>query len=105
MILHLARKEIKDPEGQDIAKMLKDNKWLRKLELEGNFLGPLSAKEFGRALKVNTTLKYLDLDNNYLTNNQQDTSGVTSFTKCLYKNKTLLSLHMANNGLKATCGE
>ena len=69
MILHLVRKEIKDPEGQVIAAMLKTNRYLRKLELEGNFLGPLTAKEFGKSLKVNTTLKYLDLDNNYLTNN------------------------------------
>jgi hypothetical protein len=37
---------------------------MRKLELEGNALGPKSIAEFGRTLKYNTTLKYLDLESN-----------------------------------------
>lgn len=44
--------------------MLKGNKTLRKLELEGNLLGPNSAKKFGEALKHNISLRVLDLESN-----------------------------------------
>jgi hypothetical protein len=44
--------------------MLNSNHSLRKLELEGNLLGPKSATEFGKALKNNKTLKFLDLESN-----------------------------------------
>jgi hypothetical protein len=64
MSLHLARKMIKDEDGVKIAKMIKNNKYMRKLELEGNLLGPNSAKELGEALLENKTLKYLDLEGN-----------------------------------------
>ena len=62
--LHLSRKGIMDNEGQDLAKMLLTNNTLRKLELEGNNLGHLSAYAFSRALKVNKGLKFLDLESN-----------------------------------------
>ena len=62
--LHLSRKGILDSEGKEIAKMLLTNTTLRKLELEGNNLGLQSAYAFGRALKVNKTLKFLDLESN-----------------------------------------
>ena len=55
--LHLARKNIEDIDGIELARTLYTNKTLRKMELEGNRLGPKSAKEFGLALKVNTTLR------------------------------------------------
>jgi len=42
--LHLVRKGITDVDGLDIAKILLTNTTLRKLELEGNQLGPKSAK-------------------------------------------------------------
>ena len=44
--------------------MLVNNKVLRKLELEGNLLGPNSARAFGKALKKNITLRFLDLESN-----------------------------------------
>lgn len=62
--LHLSRAGIKDEEGPEIAKILFNNKRLRKLELEGNMLGPQTAKVFGRAFRVNNTLQALDLENN-----------------------------------------
>jgi hypothetical protein len=62
--LHLARAAIKDEDGVDVAKILYTNKVLIKLEMEGNNLGPRSAKEFGKALRINKTLLYLDLVSN-----------------------------------------
>ena len=52
----MVRKEIPDTHGIVLAKMLNTNKTLRKLELEGNLMGPNSAAEFGKALKNNKTL-------------------------------------------------
>lgn len=60
----MARKKIEDADGIYIAEMLLHNKALRKLELEGNLLGPQTAKKFGEVLKVNKTLRFLDLESN-----------------------------------------
>ena len=60
----MVRKGILDVEGQDIARMLLTNNTIRKIELEGNNLGVESAFAFGRALKVNKALKFLDLESN-----------------------------------------
>mmetsp|Transcript_13389 Transcript_13389/g.20939 ORF Transcript_13389/g.20939 Transcript_13389/m.20939 type:complete len:94 (+) Transcript_13389:271-552(+) len=49
--IHMCRKRISDVDGQIIARILHTNKTLRKLELEGNQLGPKSAAEFGKSLK------------------------------------------------------
>jgi Ran GTPase-activating protein (RanGAP) involved in mRNA processing and transport len=51
-------------DGVYIAEMLMDNKTLRKLELEGNLLGPQTARKFGEVLKSNKTLRMLDLESN-----------------------------------------
>jgi len=48
--LHISRKGILDHDGIFLAYMLRTNKVLRKLELEGNNLGPLCAFAFGRVL-------------------------------------------------------
>jgi predicted phosphatase len=63
----MSRKAISDSDGQVLAQMLYTNNTLRKLELDGNLLGPKSAAEFGKALKVNKSLKLLDLESNQLT--------------------------------------
>jgi hypothetical protein len=46
--LHMARRGLDDEAGESLALILKDNKTLRKMELEGNSLGPRSAKQFGK---------------------------------------------------------
>lgn len=85
--------------------MLLSNNTLRKLELEGNNLGIHSAYAFGRALKVNKTLKYLDLESNQLTTDGTNWGGVTALFEFLPVNKTLISLNMANNSMDASCGD
>jgi len=62
--LHITRTDIKDEDGTDIAKIIYNNTSLVKLELEGNNLGPKTAKEFAKGLKYNKTLQYLDLESN-----------------------------------------
>lgn len=77
--LCLCRKGIEDQAGVEIARFLHDNVTLRKLELEFNRLGPLSAKEFGIALFHNKTLRFLNLESNQLTMEGEDTSGVQKY--------------------------
>jgi hypothetical protein len=57
----------KDNEGIEIAKNVKDNKHLEKLELEGNMLGSKTAYEVGELLKSNNVLRLVDLEFNNLT--------------------------------------
>jgi hypothetical protein len=46
--LHLSRRGLDDEAGETLALILKDNKTLRKMELEGNCLGYRTAKQFGK---------------------------------------------------------
>jgi len=94
-----------DEIGVDLARMLMLNKTVRKLELEGNKLGPKTAKEFGHLLKITNTLKFLNFENNMLTNDGDDTSGLFTFIEAIKSNKTLLSLNMANNRLDDSIGK
>lgn len=87
-----------------MAKMLNSNKTLRKLELEGNLMGPKSATEFGKALKTNKTLKFLDLESNQLTLDGQEFRGIYDLVEFLDHNTTLLSLNLANNQMDEECG-
>jgi len=84
----------------DIAKMLFSNKVLRSLQLEGTNLGPKSAKEIGIALRVNNTLRLLDLESNQLTQDGEDLAGIVQFINALQHNKSLTSLNLANNKLE-----
>ena len=93
-----------DQEGIQLARILNTNLTLRKLELEGNKLGPKSAAEFGQALKVNFTLQYLNLANNNLTVDGQDMWGVIQLFDFLEFNTTLKTLIISNNGLDKECG-
>ena len=64
--LDLSRSGIDDENGKVLVSYLRKNNILRKLELEGNLLGPKTAIELGKSLKVNTGLKLLDLESNQL---------------------------------------
>ena len=82
-----------------MARALLTNSNLRKLELEGNCLGMLTARVFALALRKNRTLRYLDLESNNLTNDTEENGGVEEMIQALAHNNTLLSLNLANNRL------
>jgi hypothetical protein len=104
--LHLAKKKITDELGVSLADMLADNKFLLKLELEGNLLGPKTALQLGKVLKdKNNTLRYLDLENNFLTQSGATYYEVKSFSDCLLTNKALLHLNLTNNSMNEECSE
>lgn len=77
---------------------------MRKLELEGNLLGTETAKAFGKALRINTTLKALDLENNSLCG-EGNYEGMIEFIKALETNTSLISLNIGNNKLEEPIGE
>ena len=64
----------------------------------------LTARVFALALRKNTTLRYLDLESNNLTNDTEENNGVEEMIQALAVNKTLLSLNLANNRLDAQIG-
>ena len=86
--------------------MLSGDKVLLKLELGGNLLGPKTALALGNVLKdQNKTLRFLDLENNFLTNSGASYDEIKSFADLLLTNKSLLHLNVANNGMNEECGE
>lgn len=103
--LHLSRAAIKDEDGKDVAKILYNNTVLRKLELEGNNLGPHTAKVFASALRINKTLQYLDLESNQLVGDGDDFQSMMELISALEENDTLISLNIANNKLDQTIGQ
>ena len=106
LVLDLARMKITDEMGKYLLSYLKRNTTLRSLYLEGNLLGSKSAMELGAALKVNKTLKTIDLESNQLVGgDSNDTVGMYEFIDFLTYNKTLLSLNIANNQLDEKIGE
>jgi hypothetical protein len=110
----LARKGIEDAEGVELAKMLIQNKVLRKLELEGNKLGPKTIQALGFALEKNTTLRVLDLESNDIYKDKDapfdpETRKPTIpkmffFVESMQMNTTLLSLNLANCQMDERCG-
>lgn len=114
-VLHLARKGIEDAEGVELARMLVQNTSLRKLELEGNKLGPKSIEAFGRMLMKNTTLRVLDLESNDIYKDKDApfdpetkrpvTPKLFFFIEALQRNTTLLSLNLANCQMDERCGQ
>lgn len=73
--------------------------------MDGNLLGPKTAAEFGKVLKYNTKLKYLNLADNQLTVDGQEMWGVTELFDFLDHNHSLLSLNLSNNMMDERCGQ
>ena len=98
--LSLTHKKIEDEEGVKFAKMLLVNSYVRKVEFEGNKLGPKTALELANVLSINESLQFLDLSQNCLTSAYGDNpQGVLALAQALKQNTTLLSLGVAGNQL------
>ena len=98
--LSLTHKKIEDEEGVKFAKMLLVNSYVRKVEFEGNKLGPKTALELANVLSINDSLQFLDLSQNCLTSVYGDNpTGVVALAQALKQNTTLLSLGVAGNQL------
>lgn len=95
----LNRKSITDEEGTFIIQALKNNKTVRKLQLDGNLLSTESLKALIELVSKNETLQFLSLECNKLFT----TSGVPDLRKffsSLKTNQTLLSLNISHNNIQ-----
>jgi hypothetical protein len=79
--LSLNRKNISDDDGADMIRSLVFNDTLEKLEMEGNKLGPKTAREIANLLRHNTVLKHINIESNNLTNSGKDCDGVIDIAK------------------------
>jgi hypothetical protein len=92
--LDLCSNGLDDHAGSYIARMLKRNSTLKKLELDYNELGPKTCVAFSETLIVNRTLRVLSLDSNPLTSGGGDFNGFRLFAGALLENRTLTSLNL-----------
>lgn len=103
--LSLTHKQIEDEEGLNFAKMLLVNSYVRKVEFEGNKLGPKTALALAHVLEVSDSLQFLDLSRNCLTSQGDDPDGVFALAEALKTNTSLLSLGVAGNMLDESVGQ
>jgi len=93
--LDLSSNELNDHSGSYIARILKRNFTLKKLELCNNNFGSRTCAAFGESLVNNNSLVYLSLDSNPLVDdNINDVSGIKLMADALRVNKTLTSLNL-----------
>nr|CEL74171.1 TPA: hypothetical protein BN1205_071920 [Toxoplasma gondii VEG] len=103
--LDLSRAGLTEEDGPSVAQMLKSNKALVALDLEGNHFGLASAKAFRKALEVNDTLRSLNVENCSFTCRGDEQSGVVELAKGLRLNKGLRNLNLRNNQIDDEGGD
>merc|ERR1712151_1458771 len=101
----LNRKGLNDEDGEALAKMLEKNKYLQKLECEGNNLGVMAAKAIGESLRKNEGLRCLNIESNNLTASGNDQKGIIELANALKDNRTLRVLMLSKNGIAHDAGE
>lgn len=80
-ILSMNRKKINDDDGSDMIRILCANVSLERVDLEGNNLGPKTARAVAELLRNNKMLKHLNLESNNLTNLYKDNEGIFELAK------------------------
>lgn len=103
--LDLSSNELNDHAGSYLARILKRNFTLKKLELCNNSFGSRTCAAFGESLLINDSLVYLSLDSNPLQDvDSEDTSGLKQMADALRTNKTLTSLNLWRTRINAEGG-
>jgi hypothetical protein len=105
--LDLSSNNLNDNAGMYIARILKRNNIIKKMELDNNLFGIFTAKAFAESLLINTSLVTLSLDSNPLTGSLDapDISGIIEFSTTLAQNKTLKFLNLWRTNLGIGGGE
>lgn len=94
----IARKNMSEEDGCDLAKSLQYNRSIERITLEGNLLGPKYLESLAETLRVNKTLKYIDLESNCLTKGNNE-RGIEALCEALKENDTLTSLNLNSASL------
>ncbi|KAF4665083.1 hypothetical protein FOZ61_000214 [Perkinsus olseni] len=101
----LARKCLSDEDGVSLSAMLEVNRTLEYVDLEGNALGPSTARRLGQVLVGNNSLKYLNLRDNDLTSSGNDQDAVAELCRGLDVNESLMVLLLGRNNITSVGGE
>lgn len=101
--LDLSSLDLNDHAGCYLARILKHNHTLKKIELDNNKLGSKTCQAFGESLITNTSLKYLSLDSNQIVT-YQDLNGVKALAEAIRSNNTLTSLNLWRCGINIAGG-
>ncbi|KAF4694653.1 hypothetical protein FOZ60_007620 [Perkinsus olseni] len=101
----LARKCLSDEDGVSLSAMLEVNRTLQYVDLEGNSLGPGTARRLGEVLAGNNSLKYLNLRDNDLTSSGNDQEAVAELCRGLDVNESLMVLLLGRNNITSVGGE
>jgi hypothetical protein len=103
--MDLSSSGLSDHAGSYLARILKRNSTLKKIELDNNHLGVKTCVAFGESLRINTSLVYLSLDSNPLCGpldedgSGGDGSGIRALADSLADNTTLTSLNLFRSSI------
>ncbi|KAF4710610.1 hypothetical protein FOZ63_005207 [Perkinsus olseni] len=100
-----ARKCLSDEDGVSLSAMLEVNRTLEYVDLEGNALGPSTARRLAEVLAGNNSLKYLNLRDNDLTSSGSDQEAVAELCRGLDVNESLMVLLLGRNSITSVGGE
>ena len=105
--LDLSSNNLDDSAGMYVARILRRNNSLRKMEVDNNFFGLNAAKAFAESLLINTSLVHLSVDSNPIfdPSNDEGYSGISAFAETLAVNKTLKFLNLWRTSLDRRGGE
>jgi hypothetical protein len=93
-VVKLSSCKLNDDQASQLADILKINKTIKSIYLEGNSIKDGGAKALGEALKSNTTLEYMNISNNSIT-----FDGAREIFRGLKINRSLRGVDFANNNL------
>lgn len=101
--LSINRSELKDHDIEDLIISLENNDYLEKIELNENLLSPKTIANLSTVIHKNQTLKYLSLEGNNITNNDEDLFHFSDFLGNMRYNTSLTYLNLAKTKLNNEC--
>lgn len=104
--LDVSHLNLSDASGSFLARALRNNNTLKKLEMGGNKFGPKCISQIGLSLLANKTsaLRFLSLESNLLLTGENSRESIALFAEAVGKNTSLLSLSLWRCGLSLQCG-
>jgi len=104
--LDVSNLNLSDVSGSFLARALRNNSTLSKLELGGNQFGSKCVSQIAKSLLDNKTsaLSFLSLESNLLLTGENSKESITLFAEAVGKNTSLLSLSLWRCGLSLESG-
>lgn len=103
--LNASRIQLEETNGQEVANIIRHNKWVEYIDLQWNRIGPLFLRALSPAISLNRSLRSLVLDHNNLTSNGENCSDFAYFIQSIANNRVLESLSLINCRLVDACAD